>query len=225
MGWGTFIASRMISDIKVRDAAWDNEKFERSMAQREDDANKLRAEFVRYALEDTVLAHPKIRATISVEEWIALSVKLSERCFNLTTQIIYGGLSMALGAISIMPWVSGANSGDTGTALKAFFYFFFVTFVCYFMIEHVYIKRCFGSWINKNFKSKGWNTKELLKEVRVASDPENADLEELNGLKKFLLPFLLVLRGSKEIKDDVQERSKLRKARRNGLFPVEPNQL
>lgn len=55
MGWGTFIASRMISDIKVRDAAWDNEKFERSMAQREDDANKLRAEFVRYALEDTVL--------------------------------------------------------------------------------------------------------------------------------------------------------------------------
>ena len=223
MGWGTFIASRMIKDIKVRDSAWEDEKFERSIAQREYEAHKLRNEFVRYALEDTVLAHPKIRATISVEEWIALSMKLSEKVFNLTTQIIYCGFSMVLAGISIMPWVSGGNSGDTGTALKVFFYFFFVTFVCYFMIEHVYIKRCFGSWINKNFKSKGWNTKELLKEVRVASDPENADLEELKALRKLVLPFLLVLRGSKEIKNDVQERSKLRKARRNGLFPAVPD--
>jgi len=47
MGWGTFIASRMINDIKVRDTAWENEKFERSIAQREDEANKLRTEFVR----------------------------------------------------------------------------------------------------------------------------------------------------------------------------------
>ena len=223
MGWGTFIASRMIKNIKVRDSAWEDEKFERSIAQREYEAHKLRNEFVRYALEDTVLAHPKIRATISVEEWIALSMKLSEKVFNLTTQIIYCGFSMVLAGISIMPWVSGGNSGDTGTALKVFFYFFFVTFVCYFMIEHVYIKRCFGSWINKNFKSKGWNTKELLKEVRVASDPENADLEELKALRKLVLPFLLVLRGSKEIKNDVQERSKLRKARRNGLFPAVPD--
>ena len=223
MGWGTFIASRMINDIKVRDTAWENEKFERSMAQLEDEANKLRTEFVRYALEDTVLAHPKIRATISTEEWIALSIKLSEKVFNLTTQIIYGVLSMLLAGISIMPWVSGGNSGDTGTALKVFFYFFFVWLLSYFMIQHVYIKRCFGAWINKNFQSKGWNTNELLKEVRVASDPENADLEELKGLRKLGLPFLLVLRGSKEIKENIRERSKLRKARRSSLFPTDPN--
>lgn len=223
MGWGTFIASRMINDIKVRDSALENEKFERSIVQREESAHKLRTEFVRYALEDTVLAHPKIRATISADEWIALSIKLSEKVFNLTTQIIYGVISMVPALISIYPWVSGANSGDTGTALKIFFYFFFVWILVYFMIEHVYAKRCFGSWINKNFQSKGWNTKELLKEVRVSSDPENADLEELKGLRKLVLPFLLVLRGSKEIKDDVRESSKLRKARRSSLFPTDPD--
>jgi hypothetical protein len=223
MGWGTFIASRMINAIKVRDTAWENEKFERSIAQREDEAHKLRIEFVRYALEDTVLGHPKIRATISVDEWIALSMKLSEKVFNLTTQIIYCGFSMVLAGISILPWVSGGNSGDTGTALKVFFYFFFVWLLSYFMIEHIYIKRCFGSWINKNFQSKGWNTKELLKEVRVTSDPENADLEELKGLRKLGLPFLLVLRGSMKLKNDVRERSRLRKSQRNNLFPTYPD--
>ena len=130
---------------------------------------------------------------------------------------------MVLAGISILPWVSGGNSGDTGTALKVFFYFFFVWLLSYFMIEHIYIKRCFGSWINKNFQSKGWNTKELLKEVRVTSDPENADLEELKGLRKLGLPFLLVLRGSMKLKNDVRERSRLRKSQRNNLFPTYPD--
>lgn len=223
MGWGTFIASRMIRDIKLRDAGLENEKFNRDLARREADNHRLRQEFVRFALEETVLAHPKIRATIDIEEWVELSMKLSYKAINLTASTIYVAISMVFAGISVTPWVSSAGSGDTGAALRIFFYFFFVTGFFYILIEQVYLKRCFGTWINKNFKSKGWNTSELLREVRLMSNPENGNLEQLKGFKKLRLPFLLSIRELKVFKEDLTERSNIRKTRRNKLFPTKPN--
>jgi len=46
---------------------------------------------------------------------------------------------------------------------------------------------------------------------------------DINEIRKLGLPFLLVLRGSIEVKNDVRERSKLRKARRSSLFPTDPD--
>ena len=223
MGWGTFIASRMIRGIKLRDSGLDNEKFKRDLARREEDENRLRREFVRFALEETVLAHPKIRATIVIDEWIDLSVRISERAINLTTSTIYVAISTVLGGLSVIPWLSSARTGDTSDALRITFYFFLVTGYSYILIERVYVKRCFAAWINKSFQAKGWNTKELMKEVRLASDTIHSDLESLKGIRKLGLPFLLLIRGSRDVKETVRERSKLKKARRNNLFPSNPN--
>ena len=214
MGWGTFIASRVIGR-PTRLSEWENYKLERRIRLGLEDDKRLRNEFIKYVLEESVLGHIKIRQAVSITNWIHLLTKVSNILFNSAANLCY---SMICGAIVLVLALlyDLDEISDTGVWILIVIWSFLVFSFLYLGLTKFSIKRFYSFWINQTFRNQGWDVKTLLREMRAEKFPEHTDLEG----KRFRTQ-RIAFRDLKKIPETVEIEARVKKEKKKdrNLFP------
>ena len=163
MGWGTFIAGRLLRTPKVQESnfeefagayIWLGEKFITSYKNR--------------VVLKTVLIHPEIIDKTDNSEW---EIDLQKRAVS-------DWIAVQLGVI--IYFVVLLIAGAWAVALP------FIPLVWYYVKSRA-IKKCAAS-INKEFQSEGYDVESLLKEIpAIRSQQNDEQREHLENIKKKLI--------------------------------------
>ena len=95
MGWGTFIAGRVLRSPRGLSAS-ENARIERDSRIAEEVRENLKDEFVKYVLEESVLGHRKIQKEIVITVWIEKLEKASNYLFHFVTELVYPFICFAI---------------------------------------------------------------------------------------------------------------------------------
>ena len=178
MGWGTFIAGRILSSQRRGLSPADIERVEAESVRAEEDDKEQREKFVHFAVEESALGHPEIRKIVNLSEWIELIEKKSFYFFNTFASIFYAFVAFLL----LLPLIFIFNLDEdddwsiTKTAWVATSSIIIWGFT-YFRIRNYYVKRVYAFWINRNFRKQGWDIRKLSKELWLEKNPDYASLQ------------------------------------------------
>ena len=217
MGWGTFIAGSVLGSIRRsgRLSEWERYKLERRHRRMLENDKKLRNEFIKYVLEESVLGHINIRQAVSITSWNQLLVKASNYLFNLVASMCYAMICGLIVLVLALVYDLGSIT-DTGVWFLIVIWSFLVFSFLYIGLVNFSIKRFYSFWVNQTFRKQGWDVKTLLREMRTEKFPEHADLEG----KRFRVQ-RITFRDFKKIPETLAIEARVKKERKKdrNLFP------
>ena len=178
MGWGTFIAGRILSSQRRGLSPADIERVKAESVRAEEDDKEQREKFVHFAFEESVLGHPEIRKIVNMNEWIESTEKKSFYFFNTFASIFYAFVAFLL----LLPLIFIFNLDEDddwsiGKTVWVATSSLIIWGFTYFRIRNYYVKRVYAFWINRNFRKQGWDIKKLSKELWLEKNPDYASLQ------------------------------------------------
>jgi hypothetical protein len=217
MGWGTFIAGRVLRSPRGLSAS-EKARIERDSRIAEEERENLKDEFVKYVLEESVLGHRKIQKEIVITVWIEKLEKASNYLFHFVTELVYPFICFAIILGYLIIFDISPPEDATGKWILLVIWAFLTFAFLLWGLTHFTIKRLYAHWVNQIFRNQGWDVKTLLKEMRSQKFPEHADLEgkHFRGQKIAFREFKQIPKIVKDTSNSLQE---LRKRKKSTLFP------